>query len=232
MDDFIVSSTGANSEGRYYVFYGKKEGLPKIIQAEEYLKDRLNGFTIEGIDSKDALTLFSPPQWFAAFLKYVRVDSTNIVNRLGDIDGDGINDIFIGAPGANNQAGEAYIIYGRNSSTFPKIFKLENLNGRNGFTIHGINDKYANAKKVDISVTAENTPTNLTNYAYGDALGFSGGWIGDINGDGIDDIGLGAPTAKPQAHALCKDFPKNIYNYIPLGEAYVLYGKKDKEFKS
>lgn len=91
------------------------------------------------------------------------------VNRLGDINGDGKNDIVIGAPYSSfnglTNAGRAYVIFGANS--FPSTLEASTLDGNNGFIING--------------VAAE------------DRLGYSVSGIGDINGDGKKDIIIGAP---------------------------------------
>ncbi|HRN67634.1 MAG TPA: Ig-like domain-containing protein [Promineifilum sp.] len=89
----------------------------------------------------------------------------------GDVNGDGLNDLIIGAPSANPEntqnAGEAYVIFGR--TTNPASLPLGDLNGTNGFRIVGVtfNDEAGSA--------------------------VSGG--GDVNNDGYDDLIIGAPGA-------------------------------------
>ena len=81
------------------------------------------------------------------------------VNSAGDVNGDGITDIIIGAPGANNYAGSSYIIFGNveswQTSFSPSSlsvynygdayidnfisFSLSSLNGANGVNIVGEN---------------------------------------------------------------------------------------------
>lgn len=91
------------------------------------------------------------------------------VSSAGDVNGDGIDDMIIGAPKAGTQyAGQAYVIFGQRNGFFAE-FDLSALNGTNGFTING-----ANAR-------------NLAGSSVSNA--------GDVNGDGIDDVMVGSPFA-------------------------------------
>ena len=106
------------------------------------------------------------------------------VSRAGDVNGDGFDDILIGSPDANPHdlaTGQAYVVYG--GSALPGSFALSALNGTNGFTVNGF------------------TRQGIAGWSVSDA--------GDVNGDGIADIVIGAP-ADLRAGA--------------IGQAYVLYG--------
>jgi len=108
------------------------------------------------------------------------------VSRAGDIDYDGYDDIIMGSPGYSGK-GAAFVIYGGESST------LSNF---------------------DFSTTSLDPATTgfiVTGNANSDQLGRSVGPAGDINGDGFDDIIIGAPNKGSNQ-----------------GIAYVIYGgKKD-----
>ncbi len=105
------------------------------------------------------------------------------VSGAGDVNGDGIDDIIIGVPGAYGQTypGHSCVVFG--SRIFPAIFDLSNLNGVNGFTINGV--------------------------SISDGSGWSVSGAGDVNGDGIDDIIIGAEGALQGA-----------------GQSYVIFGSK------
>jgi len=94
------------------------------------------------------------------------------VSGAGDVDGDGIDDLIIGAPRADpngrNFAGASYVIFGRDQGFPPTI----DLAGDADLIIQG-------ASAYDFS-------------------GSSVSGTGDVNGDGIDDLIIGAPFAGPK----------------------------------
>jgi hypothetical protein len=96
------------------------------------------------------------------------------VSSAGDVNGDGLDDIIIGAYSADigtvYNKGESYVIYGQ-SNNFSTVIDVSDLNGITGFKIIGIDQS--------------------------DSSGFSVSGAGDINNDGIDDIIIGAPNADP-----------------------------------
>jgi hypothetical protein len=101
------------------------------------------------------------------------------VSTVGDLNGDGKADLVVGAlgadPGNRTNAGAAYVIFGE-ASNWPANFNLTTLNGTNGFVIEGL--------------------------AAGDKLGASVSTAGDLNGDGKDDLLVGARYASPGNRAL------------------------------
>jgi hypothetical protein len=95
------------------------------------------------------------------------------VSSAGDVNGDGFDDVIIGARVADpngNSSGASYVVFGQ-AGGFPDDFELSNLDGRNGFQISG-------------------------EFAY-DFSGVSVSSAGDINGDGFDDVIIGAACTRP-----------------------------------
>ena len=127
-----------------------------------------NGFAINGITEGD--------------------QSGHSVSSAGDVNGDGFDDLIIGAPAADgngiSSAGQSYVVFGSNSG-FGASFNLSTLNGSNGFAINGI--------------------------AGYDESGWSVSSAGDVNGDGFDDLIIGAFSADP--------------NGISSGQSYVVFGQ-------
>ncbi|MGJ8662404.1 MAG: hypothetical protein ACSHWU_02085 [Marinicella sp.] len=63
------------------------------------------------------------------------------VSSIGDINDDGIDDFTVSADWASvngELSGSVYTIYGRTYG-FPRVMYASNINGHNGFVIHGLN---------------------------------------------------------------------------------------------
>ncbi len=134
-----------------------------------------NGFAINGIDALD----------FAG----------SSVSGAGDVNGDGVDDVIIGAlqgESGGNITGTSYVVFG-SSTGFDAAIELSTLNGNNGFAINGIGD--------------------------GDFFGWAVSGAGDVNGDGIDDVIIGAPRADPEP------IPGLVFE--DAGQSYVIYGSTD-----
>jgi hypothetical protein len=154
-----------NDAGTSYVIFGKSSMISNIDLVS---LNSSNGFAIYGAAAGDY--------------------SGSSVALAGDVNGDGYDDIIIGAkyasPYSRNDAGASYVIFGK-SSMISNI-DLVNLNSSDGFAIYGANSY--------------------------DVSGWSVSSAGDVNGDGYDDIVLGALDVSP-------------YSRTEAGASYVVYGK-------
>jgi Ca2+-binding RTX toxin-like protein len=95
------------------------------------------------------------------------------VSGAGDVNGDGLEDLLIGAFDAPSYSGATYVVFGRNTAQnhFPASLNLSGLDGTNGFRLNGV--------------------------AAGDLSGFAVSGAGDVNGDGLADLLIGAPGKFP-----------------------------------
>lgn len=100
------------------------------------------------------------------------IQTTAVVGNAGDVNGDGIDDLIIGAPYSLDTAlgyvGSSYVLFGKTNIGGSGTFDLSIINGINGFFIAGI--------------------------VVGNTNGFAIGSAGDVNGDGLADLMIGSPT--------------------------------------
>ena len=246
-DGFADLLVGAPAAGEAYLVYGRSNGYPVTVTLTNTWLDGTNGVVFTGAAAGDY--------------------SGSSVSGAGDVNGDGFDDLLVGAyyadPSGRNSAGEAYLVYGR-SNGYPATVTLTNtwLDGTNGvvfagaaagdnsgWSVSGAGDVngdgfadllvgayyadpsgrsaagetylvYGRSNGYPATVTLTNTWLDGTNgvvfagAAAGDYSGCSVSGAGDVNGDGFEDLLVGAYYASPSGRS-------------SAGEAYLVYGRSN-----
>lgn len=238
----LADPGGVAGAGQSHIVFGRNDGFPATIDLAAL--DGMDGFTIDGIAAGDSAGF-----WVAG---------------AGDINGDGIDDLAVGArfadPDGRTDAGQSYVVFGTGQPLAAE-FDLADLDGTNGFTINGIDPGdesgtivtgagdfngdglddllvgalYADpdgaqdagetylvfgsatgfAPVIDLSGLDRDTGLVFVGAAAGDASGHVSA-AGDVNGDGFDDIVIGADKADPGGDTAA-------------GESYVVFGFGDDD---
>ena len=228
-DDVIVGApdndAGGANTGRAYVIFGKADGFATIDLAQFSASD---GFILQGANANDFLG--------------------SSISSLGDINGDGFDDIILGSnqnDGTGYLAGTAYVIYGK-AGGFGTI-DLEILTEEQGFILRGgpgdqagygvsaagdvngdgfedilvgthadgvgaayvVFGKAGGFDTIDLPTLAPADGFRIRGATDDSATGLSVSSAGDVNGDGFDDVIVGAPFGAPDQ----------------VGRAYVIFGK-------
>ncbi|CAC9996966.1 hypothetical protein formerly called flagellar hook-length control protein FliK, partial [uncultured Gammaproteobacteria bacterium] len=177
LDDLIVGAKSADpssklSAGKSYVVFGKQNNTDAINLSAVAAGTSTDGFVINGESGGD--------------------ESGYSVSSAGDVNGDGLDDLIVGAysadPSGKPNAGKSYVIFGKQDNTAINLSAIAAGTSTGGFVINGES-------------------------AY-DRSGISVSSAGDVNGDGLDDLIVGAYSADPS-------------NKSNAGKSYVIFGKQN-----
>ncbi|MDO9338032.1 MAG: hypothetical protein Q7T61_16675 [Caulobacter sp.] len=146
-----AADPNGSASGAAYVVFGAASGFAASLGVNDL--NGTNGFRIAGIAANDI--------------------AGRTVSGAGDVNGDGFDDLFVGARRSDvggSDSGAAYVLFGK-AGGFSANINLAGLTAADGIRIQGA--------------------------AAGDQASTSIGAAGDVNGDGLDDFLVGAPYADP-----------------------------------
>lgn len=172
-DAAVSNPNAANGAGEIYVFFGTENGLPDELDIKTLR-------TVNGQASSAGVVLRGANANDRAGVA---------IAAAGDVNGDGLADLVIGASDSDTNApnsGSAYVVFG-NQNLAPEVLlsSIHDGDGSAGFVAHGTSAH--------------------------DLTGSSVAGIGDINGDGYDDVAISSPHV-------------DVDGMRNAGQAYVVFG--------
>lgn len=175
-DSYTAARSQANQDGIAYIFFGRT--------INNYYTN--NDMPVE--DKADMVLILNQSGWFGSY-----------VSRLGDINGDGISDFAINSPNESSGAGCLYIFFGRSRSDWKLDINVSNITGfysfGSGFPANRSN--MTDAQKFKYKYV-DDGGNGIADFIFkgrtnsNDMFGRNVSEAGDVDGDGVDDIIVGA----------------------------------------
>lgn len=156
----LADPSAGTDAGQSYVVFGKTSPTQVVLSS---IVNGVGGFVINGASAGDT--------------------SGNVVSSAGDVNGDGLADLIIGAVRASSRAGRAFVVFGKTDGNSVNLATVSS--GTGGFAING-----------------EGTGDNAGIYVSG---------AGDVDGDGMSDLIVGANSSSAAG--------------ANAGRSYVVFGK-------
>jgi hypothetical protein len=144
--DVLLGAPTAGAAGRAYLVHGKADG--DVVDLADVALG-LGGFVLEGAGAGE--------------------DAGSSVAGAGDVNGDGLHDLLVGAPegGPIPAGGRTYVVHGKTDTSAVMLSQV--FSGVGGFAVQGA--------------------------GFDDESGSSVAGAGDVNADGLDDVLVGARWA-------------------------------------
>jgi hypothetical protein len=177
--DLIVGASAADpngeSSGKSYVVFGKADGTAVSLSD---VAAGIGGFVLNGEATYNEAGIS--------------------VSSAGDVNGDGLLTLIVGAQGADpngNSSGKSYVVFGKTDGGAVNLSDVAAGNG--GFVINGEGQSSISGGSVSSA--------------------------GDINGDGLDDLIVGTDPITAIGMLAAISLP----GQVPTLRSYVVFGKTD-----